>query len=134
MEFAISCNCLEEAGIVSSTIKKALKNRDISKRIIRRVAIASYEAEINVVIHSHGGKAIVVLDKDYLEITFSDNGPGIECLESALTQGFSTASRYARENGFGAGMGLPNIKAASDDFDIQSSPEGTILKIGFRLC
>lgn len=134
MEFAISCDSLTEAGIVSSTIKKELKSRGVDRSIVRRVAIAAYESEINVVIHSHGGSATVVLDDDYLEITFKDEGPGIPSIKDALTHGFSTASQYARENGFGAGMGLPNIKASSDDFDIQSSPEGTILKIGFNLC
>jgi len=134
MEYAISCNCLEEAGIVSSTIKKELKSRGIDRSIIRRVAIAAYESEINVVIHSNGGRASLVIEDDYLEITFTDEGPGINCIESALTHGFSTASRYARENGFGAGMGLPNIMASADDFNIKSSPEGTIIKIGFKLC
>ncbi len=133
MEFAISCNSLAEAGIVSSTIKKELKSRGVNRSIVRRVAIAAYESEINVVIHSHGGSAVVVLDDDYVEITFQDEGPGIPCIEDALTHGFSTASQYARENGFGAGMGLPNIKASADDFCLKSSPAGTILKIGFNL-
>jgi anti-sigma regulatory factor (Ser/Thr protein kinase) len=133
MEFAISCDSLLEAGIVSSTIKKELKSLGVDRSIVRRVAIAAYESEINVVIHSHGGTAIVVLEEDYIEITFQDKGPGIPCIEDALTHGFSTASQYARENGFGAGMGLPNIKASADDFSLVSSPEGTILKIGFRL-
>ncbi len=133
IEFDIKCNDIEEAGRLSTTVKKLLRSLNIEKSIIRKVSIACYEAEINVVIHSVGGKAHVELVDNYLEIIFIDLGPGIPDIELAMQKGYSTASDYARNNGFGAGMGLPNIKDSSDDFLIESSPKGTKLKIGFNL-
>jgi len=124
---------LEQAGYISSFIKKLLVDNKISKMVIRRVSIATYEAEINVVIHSYGGKCVVDYNEKQLKIVFSDTGPGIKNIESAMTEGFSTASTYARENGFGAGMGLPNIRNSCDEFDIQSSDKGTIVTIIFNL-
>ena len=124
---------LEQAGYISSFIKKLLVDNKISKMVIRRVSIATYEAEINVVIHSYGGKCVVDYHEKQLKIVFSDTGPGIKNIESAMTEGFSTASTYARENGFGAGMGLPNIRNSCDEFDIQSSDKGTIVTIIFNL-
>ncbi len=133
IEFDIKCNDIEEAGILSTTVKKILRTLKVNKSIIRRVSIACYEAEINVVIHSVGGKAHVSIIDNYLEIQFLDKGPGIEDIELAMQKGYSTASQYARNNGFGAGMGLPNIKESSDDFEITSSASGTKLVIGFNL-
>jgi len=124
---------LEQEGYISSIIKKLLVDNKISKMVIRRVSIATYEAEINVVIHSYGGKCVVDHNEKQLKIVFSDTGPGIKNIESAMTEGFSTASTYARENGFGAGMGLPNIRNSCDEFDIQSSDKGTIVTIIFNL-
>ncbi len=130
-EFDIKCNDVEEAGVLSTTVKRLLKARGVDKSIIRRVAIACYEAEINVVIHSVGGKAHVIFEEDRLEIIFKDKGPGIPNIDLAMERGYSTASEYARTNGFGAGMGLPNIKESSDLFEIESSPKGTKLTIKF---
>jgi len=87
---------LEQAGYISSFIKKLLVDNKISKMVIRRVSIATYEAEINVVIHSYGGKCVVDYHEKQLKIVFSDTGPGIKNIESAMTEGFSTASSYAR--------------------------------------
>ncbi|XMB86867.1 anti-sigma regulatory factor [Mycoplasmatota bacterium WC44] len=133
MKYKIKSQDLSEAGIIASTIKKKLRQLNISNSVVRKVAIAVYEAEINVVIHSRGGDAEVFLSDGYIKIIFTDFGPGIDDIPAALSEGWSTASDYARGNGFGAGMGLPNIKALADEFNLMSSPGGTILKIGFNL-
>lgn len=129
--YKIKSHDMTEAGVVASTIKKYLTTKNIEKSVIRRVSIAVYEAEINVVIHSKGGEANVQINDNHIEVVFTDVGPGIDDIPMALSEGWSTASDYARGNGFGAGMGLPNIKALADEFNIMSSPDGTILKIGF---
>lgn len=133
LNYKIKSNDMSEAGVVASTIKKILKEKAIDPAVIRKVAIAVYEAEINVVIHSKGGEANVEITDDYISVEFNDIGPGIADIPMALSEGWSTASEFARGNGFGAGMGLPNIKALTDDFNIMSSPDGTILKIGFHV-
>ena len=121
------------AGKVSSDIKRTLSAVGISPAVLRRIAVASHESEINMIIHAWGGKITLdVMDDGTIQIVFKDPGPGIPDLEKALTPGWSTASEKARNMGFGAGMGLPNIKRVSDEFDIQSSAEGTTLTLGFR--
>lgn len=132
-EYNIERNDIANAGTVASLTKRALRKRGLSRSFIKQVTIGVYEAEINVVIHSYGGKATVNITDDYVEITFDDVGPGIPSIEQALTKGFSTASSYAIENGFGAGMGLPNIQAVSDEMDLQSSEDGTHLHIKFSI-
>ena len=127
----IERNDIANAGTVASLTKRALKKRGLSREFIKQVTIGLYEAEINVVIHSYGGTVKVDIEDDFVEITFQDVGPGIPSIEKALTKGYSTASSYAIENGFGAGMGLPNIQAVSDEMDLQSSDEGTYLHIKF---
>jgi len=112
----------ENAGKASTEIKKALKKRHIDRKIIRRIAVASYELEINQVVHSLGGRIQFRLEDDTARITAVDHGPGIENVEKALTEGFSTANDWIRSLGFGAGMGLPNVKRVSDSFDIESRP------------
>ena len=129
----IERNDIANAGTVASLTKRALRKRGLSREFIKQVTIGVYEAEINVVIHSYGGEAAVEITDDYAEIVFTDRGPGIENIEQALTAGFSTASSLAIENGFGAGMGLPNIQAVSDEMDLQSSDEGTYLRIKFNI-
>ena len=124
---------LENAGYISSKIKRMLTGWGIDKQIIRRVAIASYEAEINVVIHSYGGICIVSYDDNTLKIEFLDRGPGIPSIENAMKEGWSTASQQDRENGFGAGMGFPNMKRASDELIVESSPDGTSVVMIFNL-
>ncbi|MDD3170785.1 MAG: ATP-binding protein [Bacilli bacterium] len=124
---------LEQAGYISSFVKRLLVADNVSKIIVRRVSIATYEAEINVVIHSFGGTCDIEYTKDKLKMVFSDKGPGIKNIDAAMSEGFSTASLFARENGFGAGMGLPNIRKSCDEFDIKSSEEGTIVTIIFNL-
>lgn len=128
-KFQIEAMDLENAGNVSSFIKKTLINKGIAKNIIKRVSIAVYEAEINVVIHSYGGWCTYTIDDDKIRVVFEDTGPGIEDIEQAIQPGFSTANTQAIYYGFGAGMGLMNIKNASDTFNLTSSPKGTILDI-----
>ena len=122
------------AGEASSDIKKKLRQVGFENDIIRRVAIATYEAEINQVIHSLGGKITLLILSDRIELFFVDKGPGIENIEMAMKEGFSTASSKVREMGFGAGMGLPNIKRCSDEFYIDSQVGAfTKLKIVINL-
>ena len=108
------------AGQASSNIKKVLKQLGVSPEVIRKAAISMYEGEINTVIHGKGGAADVEITTDKLTITFTDHGPGIRDINQAMQEGFSTATDEARELGFGAGMGLPNIKKFTDKLDIQT--------------
>jgi CBS domain-containing protein/anti-sigma regulatory factor (Ser/Thr protein kinase) len=123
--YTLTKNDFENAGFASTEIKKHLKQAGVSPHIIRRAAIASYELEMNIVIHSNGGELIAEYSKDKLVITARDTGPGIPDIQKALTPGWSTANEWIRSLGFGAGMGLPNAKNCSDEFSIESSPAGT---------
>ncbi|MDR2617542.1 MAG: CBS domain-containing protein [Treponema sp.] len=120
MEFTTVRYDFELAGKASTEIKKALKNRNIDPKIIRRVAIASYELEINQVVHSLGGTIACSIQSDKVVIVASDNGPGIPDINLALQEGWSTANEWIRSLGFGAGMGLANTKRVSDEFFIES--------------
>lgn len=121
------------AGKVSSLVKDTLKQLGIPASVLRRIAVACYEAEINMIIHAYGGLVILIVNDDgTIELHFNDLGPGIEDIEKAMTPGYSTASEEARSMGFGAGMGLPNIKRVSDSFEIVSGPEGTNMKLTFK--
>lgn len=120
-QFTIRKFDFENAGKTSIAIKKFLKETGVPQNIIKRVSIAVYELEINQVVHSLGGTIQLSVDGDVIAIKATDTGPGIEELDKALTEGFSTASEWIRSQGFGAGMGLPNIKKVSDDFQITSS-------------
>lgn len=122
------------AGKVSSQIKQVLKQVGVPGEIMRRMSVACYEAEINMIIHSLGGDiSFQIDDAGDVQYVFVDNGPGISELEKALTPGWSTADEKAREFGFGAGMGLPNIKRVSDEFDIKTTPQGTTLTLHFKI-
>ena len=114
------------AGRVSSSIKSVLKQMGLNPNVLRNIAVACYEAEINMI-------ELNIAEDGLLSIHFNDHGPGISDLEKAMSPGWSTASEKAREFGFGAGMGLPNIKRVSDEFEIETSPQGTRLMIGFRI-
>jgi len=111
----------ELAGRASTEIKKALKNRNIDPKIIRRIAIASYELEINQVVHSVGGTISCSIQPDKVVVVASDIGPGIADISLALQEGWSTADEWIRSLGFGAGMGLANTKRVSDEFSIEST-------------
>ncbi|HHV96483.1 MAG TPA: anti-sigma regulatory factor [Clostridiaceae bacterium] len=118
------------AGEASSNVKKILTQLGVNPAIIKRVSIAMYEAEINAVIHANGGTAEVEIDSNKVTIIIKDEGPGIPDIELAMQEGYSTASEAVRELGFGAGMGLPNIKKYSDNFEIESIVgKGTTVKI-----
>ena len=108
------------AGEASGAVKKRLKALGYNSDAIRRVAIAMYEAEINMVIHADGGYCDVDIYPDKVEILLADKGPGIPDVEKAMQAGFSTAPDNVRNLGFGAGMGLPNIKKYTDDFKIET--------------
>lgn len=120
----------DRAGEASSSIKKILRQLGIDAAIIRRVAIATYEAEINIVIHSLGGVIELEIDPSTIKITAQDRGPGIANIELAMQEGYSTASDKVREMGFGAGMGLPNMKKCADHFNVESElGKGTTISI-----
>jgi CBS domain-containing protein/anti-sigma regulatory factor (Ser/Thr protein kinase) len=133
MEFTTIRFDFELAGRASTEIKKALKKLHINPKIIRRIAIASYELEINQVVHSLGGTIGCSIQTDKVIITAKDKGPGIENLDLALQEGWSTANEWIRSLGFGAGMGLANTKRVSDEFHIESSPKGTTVISTFYL-
>jgi CBS domain-containing protein/anti-sigma regulatory factor (Ser/Thr protein kinase) len=119
----------EHAGNASAELKRELKKRGVSAKIVRRAAVASYELEINIVAHSHGGTLTLYIDENRLRITAIDFGPGIPDVDAAMSEGFTTANEWVRSHGFGAGMGLPNAKRVSDEFEIQSGMEmGTMVK------
>ncbi|MCX7885150.1 MAG: anti-sigma regulatory factor [Caloramator sp.] len=117
-------------GEASSSLKKALMQLGINSSVIRKACIGCYEAEMNIVIHSFGGEIEADIYKDKIEITAMDRGPGIENINLAMQEGYSTASEEAREMGFGGGMGLPNMKRSSDVFFIESVlGEYTLIKM-----
>lgn len=120
LHFNVESGDFIKGGEASSRVKKALMQLGIRSEIIKRVCVACYEAELNIVIHSHGGFLEVAIFEERVEIVAEDHGPGIEDIEKAMTEGYSTASDIARQMGFGAGMGLPNMKRSSDAFDISS--------------
>ena len=120
----------QTAGDASASIKRKLKQIGIDSTILRRIAVASYEAELNLIIHSMGGQLTVEMSPEKIVLISRDVGPGIADIGKAMQEGFSTASEQARDLGFGAGMGLPNMKKYSDEFDIQSTVGvGTTVKM-----
>ena len=122
------------AGQASTQVKKNLRQLGLPPDVIRRVSIAMYEGEINMVIHANGGTADVIVTEQYVEIILADKGPGIPNVEQAMQEGFSTATDSIRSLGFGAGMGLPNMKRNADEFDITSERGvGTTISMLFRL-
>ena len=133
-EYKVIRDDYARAGKVSSDIKKTLSTIGIDTAVLRRIAVASYEAEINMIIHAWGGDVSMdVFDDGSIKLVFKDPGPGITDMEKAMTPGFSTANDEARNLGFGAGMGLPNIKRVSDSFEIETSEKGTTLTLGFSV-
>ena len=120
----------ETAGDASASIKRKLKQLGVDSAILRRVAVASYEAELNLIIHSLGGQLTMEMNPEHIVLISRDVGPGIADIDKAMQEGFSTATDEARELGFGAGMGLPNMKKYSDELNIASRlGEGTTVEI-----
>ncbi len=124
--FSIQRHDFERAGYASTQIKKYLKKAGVAPALIRRVSVATYELEMNIVVHSNGGEIIAEFEPDKVVITARDSGPGIENVDLAMQKGYTTADEWTRALGFGAGMGLPNVKSVSDDFSIASNPSGTV--------
>ena len=118
------------AGDASSAVKKKLRWLGISPDVVRRVSIAMYEGEINMVIHAGGGEATVNIDTDQVEIVLADHGPGIADVSLAMKEGYSTAPDSVRDLGFGAGMGLPNMKRYTDQMTIETEVgKGTTIRM-----
>ena len=118
--YAVDGDNFTSAGQASVNVKKNLRQLGFDAETIRRVSIAMYEGEINMVIHAGGGNAEVCVNDDCIEIILIDNGPGISNVEQAMQEGFSTAPDNIRSLGFGAGMGLPNMKRYTDSMEIES--------------
>jgi anti-sigma regulatory factor (Ser/Thr protein kinase) len=122
------------AGAASSSLKGVLEKRGVQQDIIRRTAIAAFEAEMNVIIYAVAGMMKYRITETEISVTIQDMGQGIPNIELAMTEGYSTAPDYIREMGFGSGMGLPNIKKSTDRFVINSVVgEGTTLEFLIRL-
>lgn len=129
LRFKVQGGDFKHSGEQSSKLKKNLTRLNFHPTIIRRTAIAAYEAEMNIVIFTPGGEIVAEIERDRIKVTAVDNGPGIPDIELAMTPGFSTAPDWVRELGFGAGMGLPNIKRCADEIRIESDVgKGTLLE------
>jgi len=120
VEYKLTGGDFTKAGYASSEVKKILKQLNIDFRIIKRVVVALYEAEVNIVAHAFEGVIKVEIDKDKIILVLTDKGPGIPDIELAMTEGFSTASEKVRQMGFGAGLGLPNMKRNTDKLIVES--------------
>lgn len=132
--FTIDGNDFTSAGQASVQVKRNLRQLGLDSETIRRVSVAMYEGEINMVIHAGGGTAEVTVTESYIEIVLDDEGPGIKDIEQAMQAGYSTAPDDVRNLGFGAGMGLPNMKKNSDTMEITSVlGEGTRIVMRINL-
>ncbi len=125
LKYVVDNQDFTRAGEASSDVKKKLKMMGVPPEAVRKVAIAMYEGEINMVIHANGGEITVDITPTQIIMILKDNGPGIADIEQAMQAGWSTASENIRALGFGAGMGLPNMKKYSDEMDID-----TVLGVG----
>ena len=131
--FEVEGGDLSQAGEASSQMKRTLKKLGFPPEVIRNVSICMYEGEINMVIHADGGTADVEVGLDSITITLADRGPGIPDIDLAMEPGWSTAREFARDLGFGAGMGLPNMKKHSDDMEVRSTVGvGTTVKMTIK--
>ncbi|MDD3947638.1 MAG: ATP-binding protein [Clostridia bacterium] len=134
LEFDVDGDNFVSAGKASEAVKSNLKMLGLPPALIRRAAIVMYEGEINMVIHAKGGRAYVEITDQEISITLKDVGPGIPDIDLAMQEGYSTAPDEIRALGFGAGMGLPNMKKYSDSLEIQSEPgKGTTVKMKIKL-
>ena len=120
MTYQVEGGDLTHAGEASSGVKQSLRKLGLDPSVIRRVSVGMYEGEINMVIHANGGTAKVDVGLDDITITLADRGPGIPDIEKAMQAGFTTAADSVRDLGFGAGMGLPNMKKYSDEMTVES--------------
>jgi len=132
--FPVEAGDYVSAGQASTTIKRKLKQLGIQAAVLRRVSVASYEVELNLVIHSMGGTLTLQVDPEKVTLISRDVGPGIPDIDKAMTEGYSTANEEARAPGFGAGMGLPNMRRNATDFSIESQVGvGTCITMSFAL-
>ncbi|MHC1747619.1 MAG: ATP-binding protein [Cellulosilyticaceae bacterium] len=130
LSFEVDGEDFLRAGEASTEVKKVLKKLGIDAAIIRKISIAMYEAEMNMVLHANGGTIEADISKDKIQVKLQDTGPGIEDIDLAMKEGYSTASHEIRELGFGAGMGLPNMKRYSDHLKITSEVGvGTLVEL-----
>lgn len=120
LEYTVPGDDFTRAGEASGNVKRKLKKLGYNPDAVRRVSIAMYEAEINMVIHAGGGKAYIDITPNKVDIVLEDHGPGIEDIDKAMKEGYSTAPDNIRALGFGAGMGLPNIKKYADEMKIDT--------------
>ena len=128
--FELEGGNFSKAGYASSQIKKVLKQLSVDPRIIKRVVVALYEAEVNGEAHAWRGTVLADIEVDRISLLLQDEGPGIPDIGQAMQEGFSTASAAVREMGFGAGMGLPNMKKNVDELTIESKVgEGTVVRM-----
>ncbi|MBE7034302.1 MAG: anti-sigma regulatory factor [Ruminococcaceae bacterium] len=118
LHYNVDADDFTVAGEASGAVKKVLKQLGFSPEVIRRVAVAMYECEINMVIHANGGHIDVEITPEKIRMIHTDEGPGIKDIDKAMQEGYSTADEKVRELGFGAGMGLPNMKRYTDDMKI----------------
>lgn len=133
-EYPIQQGDYTRAGEASADMKRILKQLGIDGSVLRRISVAAYEAELNIVIHSWGGTLSFAVGEDGVRLCSEDTGPGIPNIAKAMSEGYSTADEVARGLGFGAGMGLPNMKRNADVFEIESKEgEGTRIDMLFRL-
>ncbi|MFQ5867359.1 MAG: CBS domain-containing protein [bacterium] len=133
-QYCVKGKDFNQAGEVTSALKRTLKRLGIHPDIVRRTAISSYEAEMNLLIYTEGGEMVVAVQPDKIHIDVKDSGPGIPDIEKALEPGYSTAPDWVRELGFGAGMGLNNIQKCADKMDITSTiGKGTHLEISIDM-
>ena len=132
--YPVRADDMTAAGDVSARIKRHMKRLGIPSSVMRRVSVCTYEAEINLVIHSDGGQIDFEISEDRILVRARDVGPGIPDIDKAMTEGWSTASNEVRNMGFGAGMGLPNMKRNADEFQISSVVgEGTDISMIFHI-
>ncbi len=129
-KFTIAGGDFSKAGHASSAIKKVLKQLNVDARVIKRIVVALYEGEVNVVAHAYNGSIEADINAERIYVRIEDKGPGIPDINLAMTVGYSTASAKVREMGFGAGMGLPNMKKNADELKVTSKlGEGTLVEL-----
>lgn len=134
LNYSLPDSDMSMAGTASTQLKKKLIKIGVPTEVVKKAVISLYEAEINMVIHGKGGDIVIDISPEEIKAVLADNGPGIADIDLAMQEGYSTATDDIREMGFGAGMGLPNIKKNSDFFHIESEPDmGTTVTIKVRI-